>query len=101
MGSLRVRIEDSGTDPTPADARRSGKEGRQSGLDIWGLLIEDAPSPFHDIDRRPWKAGRLLNLSVLKLERMLLEALDAEPIEMRSADWDRMRERVHQKALKR
>ena len=59
MGSLRVRIEDSGTDPTPADARRSGKEGRQSGLDIWGLLIEDVPSPFHANDRRPTPSGRL------------------------------------------
>jgi len=34
------------------------------------------------------------------LERKLLAALDAEPVEMGSADWDLMRERVRQTAAK-
>jgi antitoxin ParD1/3/4 len=36
-----------------------------------------------------------------QLEGKLLAALDAEPVEMRPADWDQLRERVRQTAAKR
>jgi hypothetical protein len=54
--SLRVRIEDSGTDRS---SEQPTKVGRQGGLDIGGLLIEDAP-PFVDSENARFRTGASL-----------------------------------------
>ena len=52
-----MRIEDSGTDRCSEDRR--SKDGRQGGLDIWGLLIEDVTGRPRHPSQATGTAGRL------------------------------------------